>query len=82
VTCRELIEFIVDYLDGQLPAGVHEPFEHHLSLCPACQRYLRQYRATASAGVAAFADPDADVPDDVPAQLITAILESRRRALP
>ncbi|MGE0812651.1 MAG: anti-sigma factor [Vicinamibacterales bacterium] len=78
MTCREFIDFIMNYLDGELPTEVQTPFERHLSRCPACERYLRQYRATIAAGKAAYADDAGDVPGDVPEELVTAILESRR----
>ena len=54
MTCREFADFIMEYLDGELPGDVHTPFEHHISRCPACDRYLRQYKATVAAGRAAF----------------------------
>lgn len=80
MTCREFADFIMDYLDGDLPGDVHMPFERHISRCPACDRYLRQYKATVAAGRAAFTKcGDGELPDDVPEELITAILESRRR---
>ena len=80
MTCRELAEFIIDYLDGALPGEVHGGFERHLALCPACECYLRQYLATVAAGRAAFLQcGDDEVPSDVPEELIVAILESRRR---
>lgn len=79
MTCREFVDFIMGYLDGDLPADVTRPFEHHLSRCPDCARYLRQYRATMAAGRPAFADPDAEVPAEVPDGLLIAIRESRRR---
>lgn len=79
MTCRELIDFLMSYLDGELPDDVRAPFEHHLSLCPPCDRYLRQYKATVAAGKAAFANTDADVPADVPEELIHAVLQSRQR---
>jgi anti-sigma factor RsiW len=78
VTCRECNDFIMAYLDGELPAEVKAGFEHHLTRCPACDCYLRQYKATVAAGRIACQDPNA--PADVPEELITAILESRRRA--
>jgi anti-sigma factor RsiW len=78
MTCRDFIDFIMSYLDGALPADVQAPFEQHLSLCPDCDRYLRVYRATVEAGKPAFADPEGDVPGDVPDALVRAILESRR----
>jgi anti-sigma factor RsiW len=80
VTCRELAEFILDYLDGELPADVRTPFERHLAACPPCECYLRQYRTTVVAGRLAFSECDGELPSDVPEELIVAILESRRRA--
>jgi anti-sigma factor RsiW len=83
VTCREFAEFIMEYLDGELPGDVHTPFEHHIARCPACDRYLRQYKATVAAGRAAFLQcEENEVPADVPEELISAILESRRRLTP
>ncbi len=80
MTCREFAEFIMEYLDGELAGDVAAPFERHISRCPACDRYLRQYKATVAAGHAAFHKcGDGELPDDVPEELITAILESRRR---
>lgn len=78
MTCREFVEFIMGFLDGDLPADVQAPFERHLSSCPSCHRYLQVYRATVAAGRPAFADLDAGVPDEVPAELVRAILASRR----
>lgn len=68
----------MDYLEGGLPAGVQRPFEQHLSVCPACDRYLRRYKATVAAGRAAFDEPEAPLPNDVPHELVSAILESLR----
>ena len=78
MTCREFTDFIMGYLDRELPSDVHTPFESHLTRCPACERYLSQYKATVAAGKAAFCEPDAEVPADVPEELINAILSSRR----
>lgn len=78
MTCREFADFIMDYLAGELPPDVLTSFERHLSLCPNCDTYLTQYRATVAAGRDAFADNDALVPEEVPEDLIRAILASRR----
>ncbi len=79
MTCRELCEFIMDYLDGEMPEAVRVPFERHIAQCPPCECYLRQYRATISAGRTACAG-DEDVPASVPEELIRAILASRPKA--
>jgi anti-sigma factor RsiW len=68
----------MDYLTGELSPDVQEPFERHLSRCENCHTYLAQYRATVEAGRAAFADLDSEVPEDVPDDLIRAILASRK----
>ena len=78
MTCREFADFIMDYVAGELPPDVRNPFERHLSCCPNCERYLAQYRATVEAGRTAFADLDAEVPEDVPEDLIRAILASKK----
>ena len=78
VTCREFADFIMDYLEAELPPDVLTAFEHHLSICENCDRYLAQYRATVAAGRAAFDDPESKVPEEVPEDLVKAILASRK----
>jgi anti-sigma factor RsiW len=79
LTCRELIAFLIDYIDGTLAGDELASFDAHLAVCPDCVNYLDAYRATVRAGRAAFADPDEFVPDAVPEELVAAILETRRR---
>lgn len=77
MNCRECFEFILRYLDGELPPDEQSSFELHMSRCPPCRRYLDQYKVTVDAGKAACAETNA-VPGDVPEELIRAILESRK----
>ncbi len=77
MNCRECFEFILRYLDGELPPDEQSSFELHMSRCPPCRRYLAQYQVTVDAGKAACAETNA-VPGDVPEELIRAILESRK----
>jgi len=79
VTCREFIDFLMGYLANDLPPDVLEAFERHVSVCVNCEEYLGQYRATVEAGRVAFADPDAQVPEEVPEELVRAIMASRDR---
>lgn len=78
MTCRECLDFILGYLEGDLPADERETFERHLANCPPCECYLRQYKTTVAAAKAAFTAPEAGLPADVPEELIAAILKSRR----
>jgi anti-sigma factor RsiW len=66
------------YLDGELSPETNAEFERHLSICPNCTAYLSNYRNTISLGRQAFTDDDTDLPDDVPDDLVKAILASRR----
>jgi len=46
LACRDLVELVTDYLEGQLDDGAAAAVEHHLTLCAGCDRYLDQMRQT------------------------------------
>ena len=79
MTCREVADFLADYLSGTLAADTRAQFDRHLSVCPNCRAYLATYRATIALGRRAFAIPDADAETEVPAELVSAILDTVRR---
>lgn len=80
VTCRELADFILDYLDGGLAAEERARFEGHLSRCPNCRRYVAAYETTVSLGRRAFDDEKATAETTgAPEDLIKAILAARAR---
>jgi len=37
ITCRQLIRFIADYLEGELDEVSRGDFERHLDRCGSCQ---------------------------------------------
>jgi len=78
ITCRELIAFIVDYLDGNLAADALHEFERHLAVCPSCVAYLASYKETIRMAKAAEEPPQA-LHDDAPDDLIVAIVAATRR---
>jgi len=78
ITCRELIEFLDRYVDGELPPCMAVKFEAHLAVCAACVQYLHSYRETIRLARSAWRD-DGIAIEDVPSELIEAILEVRRR---
>jgi anti-sigma factor RsiW len=77
MTCREFIDFLLEYLSGGFSANERAEFEMHLAECPDCVAYLQSYKETIQLSKAAFADPEAPVPDDVPEELVQAILSMR-----
>ena len=76
-TCREVLDFLSAYLEGELSPEVRAGFERHLQLCPPCVQYLESYRETLRLERDAY-DLDGPVPDEVPEDLVRAILESKR----
>jgi anti-sigma factor RsiW len=78
VNCREFVDFLMAYLDAELPSDQVESFRQHLADCPPCVNYLDTYRETVRLGHEICADPEAPVPEDVPEVLVSAILHARR----
>ncbi len=78
LTCREFIAFIIDYLDGELDTDQSSRFEAHLDECPDCVHYLESYRATSLLASHAMRQLSLPVPDDVPEDLVRAVLAARR----
>ena len=77
MSCRDVLDFLAAYLDGELGTRVREAFERHLARCPACVSYLESYRETIRVGREAHAAEGAVV-EEIPEGLIDAILGSRR----
>jgi len=46
MTCKELVELVIDYLEGTLPDDVRTRMERHLAGCDGCTHYLEQMRQT------------------------------------
>jgi predicted anti-sigma-YlaC factor YlaD len=78
ITCREFIEFLADYLAGDLSPASQAEFEFHLSDCPDCTLYLKSYEESIRLGKAVCSDLDTP-PSDVPEELVQGILAARRR---
>jgi predicted anti-sigma-YlaC factor YlaD len=75
--CREFAEFLMEYLEGALGDSERQVFEQHIEDCPGCVNYLDTYRETVRLG-SSVCTPDAEVPPDVPEELVQAILLARR----
>lgn len=79
MTCRELINFLMDYTDGTLSTEVRASFERHLSVCPSCVAFLDSYKKSVQLARESLChEADDAVPPTVPRGLIEAILRSRR----
>ena len=74
MTCQELCEFLMQYLEGELPSRERESFAEHVEACPPCLAYLDTYRKTIELGRSISTQPGAALPDAVPDALVQAIL--------
>jgi anti-sigma factor RsiW len=81
LTCQQLIAFICDYLEGQLPDGQKSSFQKHLECCPCCKNYLESYQQTIRASKAACCD-GADRPPQMPDVMVQAILAAQKQQGP
>jgi anti-sigma factor RsiW len=79
MTCRVLVEFLMDYLDGRMPESERLRFEEHLGECPDCVAYLATYREAVRLGKEACAAGEDAIPAEVPEDLVRAVLAARRR---
>ncbi len=72
--CSEIVDLLLDYLEGRLPPETHARLDQHLSSCPSCIAHLRTYRSTVSL-LRSLAE------EDLPPELRTtlhAFLDARR----
>ena len=79
LTCKEFDEFMVDFLEDGLPVWQKFMCWLHVRMCRECAHFVRQYQRAIALGQTAFDDPDEQVPDSVPEELMKAAL-SRRKA--
>ena len=80
ITCREFEEFVIRYLDGELSKSQARMFEWHMRMCRECREYLAAYRRSMEITRTVLGADDDPVPDDVPEDLVTAILDARRQS--
>ena len=79
MNCREMTEFLMAYIDAELPEAERQKFESHLGDCPPCVSYMESYRDTMRLGrcLCDHTEPAAP-PEEIPERLVQAILAARR----
>lgn len=80
LNCHEIEDFIDSYLDESLPWRRRALFRSHLLMCRECRSYIGAYKRTIELGKTVFDDPAGPPPDDVPEDLVKAILRARDSA--
>ena len=75
IDCEQFEDFMLAYIEDELPPSQLKVFNRHIQVCPDCRRYIADYRRTLEAlKVSKVADDGtlAEVPED----LIRAILDA------
>ena len=75
MNCQEFVDFLMDYLSGELPEPQRVEFERHLNDCPPCIVYLDTYKDTVKLGAQAYEKWSQDTPEE----LVQAILAARQK---
>lgn len=78
ITCNEFEDFILAYLEDDLPQKQKPVFEMHLKVCRECRDYLQAYRATMELAKNTLKAESQLLPEDVPQDLVKAVLAARR----
>ena len=76
ISCAQINEFLLAYVERDLEGEVHAQFEQHLGRCPPCGHYLDGYRDTIDL-VRKCGREDAKKPEPPPEDLIQAILRAK-----
>lgn len=80
LTCRQLFDFLADYVDSTLPAPQRDEFERHLRACPSCVAYVDGYRRTIALGRASCCGEGGDnAAAKAPPGLLDAVTEALRK---
>ena len=48
INCKDSIDRLLEYLDGEVPPEVKEHLEQHFQGCSPCDEFMKQYRETPS----------------------------------
>jgi anti-sigma factor RsiW len=83
ISCREVSEFLLAYLEKELGVEERAEFERHLKLCPPCVHYLDGYKETVELVRACGReelDPETKRRARPPEDLIQAILAAKAKS--
>ena len=69
LSCKELVELVTDYFEGELSSEDQERFVAHLGTCDGCEMYLEQMRQTINA---LGKLPEESIPAEAKEELIEA----------
>ena len=54
MTCEQIVDLLVEYVEGELDSAITESVESHVSECPDCAHFVNTYTATIAMAERAF----------------------------
>lgn len=78
VTCQQVIDFLLLYVDGSVSPRDKAAFEDHLAQCPSCVAYLDGYRKMIAMSRASADDAPVQAGEDLPSQILRAVSKTLR----
>lgn len=78
IDCRTFESFLMDYHEGTLAADKRRRFERHLGMCGLCRASYRSYEQSIRLGKRLFETETGPLPDDVPTELVEAVVSAMR----
>lgn len=78
LTCKQMIDALVDYVDGRLSLSRRFAVVVHLLCCGHCRSYLHDYQTTIKASQESMASVDEPPPVEVPEDFVQAVLKARQ----
>ncbi len=78
IACKEFVQLVTAYLDGELPDDVRDEVDEHLDTCDGCQNVLAQWR-TVIALAGRLTESDVDNTDPITRDRLMSTLRGLRR---
>ena len=57
MNCRDMVDYLSDYVDGELDASIRKIIETHGGECPPCRAFVRTLRRTVEMVQASPSEP-------------------------
>lgn len=54
MTCEQIVDLLVEYVEGELDSAITESVEKHVNECPDCEHFVNTYTATIAMAERAF----------------------------
>ncbi len=74
LNCKECVDLLLDYLEGNLESQTHDKLEKHFAGCSPCLNFLKSYQ-TCSQMAQQLRDQQVQIPSELEARLKSFLKE-------